>query len=523
MGAIEKSLLLLVDDEESNRYTKARVLRHAGFEVVEAGSAGEGLRLLKERSPRLVILDVKLPDMHGWDVCRLIKQDPETSSVLVLQTSATFVSDADTVKALEAGADGCLTEPIEPPVLVATVRALIRARLAEDALRDALAREQVARVAAEAANTTKDEFLATLSHELRSPLGGVLTWVAVLRSGRLDPKKVAHAHEAIERSARLQMRLIDDLLDVSRIISGKMVLDIGLVDLGDVIESACENGRATAEAKDIGFSCTVGPGLGLLSGDAGRLQQIVWNLVNNAVKFTPRGGRVDLRVERDGPEVRLTVADTGQGIEPAFLPHVFERFRQADSSSTRPHTGLGLGLAIVRHLVELHGGTVAAQSGGLGHGTTFTVRFPVAQTGGAVARRSVSGARTGTVPLPTMSGLRVLVVDDERDARDAIATVLELCGAEVIAVSSVADAMASLAQSTPDAIVSDIAMPTEDGFALIRQLRGDAGSGVPALALTAYASAADQRRILAAGFDAYLTKPIDANELVETVARLARP
>jgi hypothetical protein len=207
------------------------------------------------------------------------------------------------VKALEAGADGCLTEPIEPPVLVATVRALIRARLAEDALRDALAREQVARVAAEAANTTKDEFLATLSHELRSPLGGVLTWVAVLRSGRLDPKKVAHAHEAIERSARLQMRLIDDLLDVSRIISGKMVLDIGLVDLGDVIEAACEIGRATAEAKGIGFGCTVGPGLGLLSGDAGRLQQIVWNLVNNAVKFTPRGGRVDLRVEREGPEV----------------------------------------------------------------------------------------------------------------------------------------------------------------------------------------------------------------------------
>ena len=523
MTTIGKSLLLLIDDDAAGRYGKARVLRHAGFDVIEAGTAGEGLRRLEERGPRLVILDVRLPDMNGWEVCRLIKENPATSSVLVLQTSATFVSEADTVRALEGGADGCLTEPIEPPVLVATVRALLRARVAEDALREALAGEQAARAAAEAVNRAKDEFLATLSHELRSPLGGVLMWVELLRSGRLDGAKTVHAHEAIDRSARLQMRLIDDLLDVSRIISGKMALDVQTVNLAATVEATLESVRAAAEAQGVELRSTIDPAVGPLSGDPSRLHQVVWNLLSNAVKFTPRGGRVDLRVERRGPDVHLTVQDTGQGIEPGFLPHIFERFRQADSSSTRPHSGLGLGLAIVRYLVELHGGTIEAASPGAGQGATFTVRLPATGAGAGAVQRVGTASRARTVAFPTLAGVRVLVLDDEPDAREAIATVLELCGAQVITVASVADAVASVEGQRPHAIVSDIAMPSEDGFALIRQLRGiAAGSTVPALALTAYASSADQRRILAAGFDAYLTKPIDATELVATVSRLAK-
>lgn len=517
---IAKSLLLLVDDSEASLYAKSRVLRQAGFEVLEATTGAETLRLLQERRPRLVVLDVRLPDMDGWELCQRIKADPETSSVLVLQTSATFVSEADTVRSLEGGADACLTEPIEPPVLVATVRSLLRTRVAEDALRDALGREQAARTAAEAANRAKDEFLATLSHELRSPLGGILMWVALLRSGRLDPARVQHVLEAIERSARLQVRLIDDLLDVSRIISGKMVLDVTQVDLRAAIEGAVESVRTAAEAKGVTLRSTIEPEAGPLAGDPARLQQVIWNLLSNAVKFTPRDGTVDVRVARRDSQVEISVADTGQGIEPAFLPHVFERFRQADSSSTRRHSGLGLGLAIVRHLVELHGGSVEAQSAGLGHGTTFIVRLPVPSARPA-ARPSAPGTRVPTVPLPTLAGIRVLVVDDERDARDAVAAVLELCGAEVTAVSSVADAVASFSGTPPDAVVSDIAMPAEDGFALIRRLRGSVrGNGVRALALTAYASADDQRRILDAGFDAYMTKPIDATELVAAIARL---
>jgi len=302
-----------------------------------------------------------------------------------------------------------------------------------------------------------------------------------------------------------------------------MVLDVGAADLAAIVEAALESVRTAADAKAIELRATVDPSLGAVSGDASRLQQVVWNLLSNAVKFTPSGGRVELKVERRPTDVQITVTDTGQGIAPSFLPHIFERFRQADSSSTRAQSGLGLGLAIVRHLVELHGGTVAASSTGLGQGTTFTVRLPMTSASAAAPSRRARAARLPTVAMPTLAGIRVLVLDDERDARDAVATVLELCGAEVTAVASVADAVANIEGNPPDAIVSDIAMPAEDGFALIRQLRAIAGGAtLPALALTAYASSADERRILDAGFNAYLTKPIDATELVAAVSRLAR-
>ena len=520
-------LILIVDDDEVGRYTKARILRDAGYDVIEGSTGDDAIRLIAEHLPRLIILDVNLPGIDGWEVCRRLKANPDTVSVAVLQVSATHVREEDTVRALEGGADASLTEPIEPAVLVATVRALLRARVAEDALRDALGREQDIRAAAEAANRTKDEFLATLSHELRSPLGVILTWVALLRSGRINDTGRARAFEAIERNTRHQAKLIEDLLDVSRIISGKMRLDVGVVNLTEVIDAALEGVRHAADAKvihlDFSHDVTVGP----VSGDPARLQQVVWNLLSNAVKFTPRGGRVAVRVERVDSQAQIQVTDSGRGIDPAFLPHIFERFRQADSSTRRSEGGLGLGLAIVRHLAELHGGSVSAESRGFGQGSTFTVQLPLRAVRLPVA--TSAPARTVTppppvAPLPDLNGLRVLVLDDEPDAREAIAAVLEGCAAEVTAVATVREALAAIERGAPQVVVSDIAMPSEDGYGFIVQLRrlpADRGGTVPVVALTAHAGLQERQRILAAGFDQYLAKPIEPQELAAVVSRMA--
>jgi signal transduction histidine kinase len=516
-----RTSVLLVDDNDTGRYSKRRILEHAGFAVIEAATGAEALRLVRECAPRLVLLDVHLPDVSGWDVCRRLKSDPDTASVLVLQMSATFVSEADTVHALEGGADACLTEPFEPPVLVATVRALLRARAAEDALRDALRGAHEAQRVAEAANRTKDEFLAMLSHELRTPLGTILASVGALRAGGLDPARSARALQAIERSTRLQVKLIEDLLDVSRIMSGKMRLDVGVVDLPAVVDAAIESVRLAAEAKHITLAPAIDRTVGPVSGDATRLQQVVWNLLSNAVKFTPKGGRVQIGLESVASRAELAVRDTGKGIEPAALARIFERFEQVDSSSTRSEGGLGLGLAIVRSLVELHGGTVDAESGGLGRGATFRVRLPL------LAVRSGSGRDRDADPASapsSLAGVRVLVVDDEPDGRSAIALVLEQSGARVREADSVATAMAALAAEPSDVLVSDIAMPHEDGYALIRRVRGSGETDVadvPALALTAYGGTIDHRRILASGFQACLTKPIEPSDLTRVVARLA--
>src|SRR5262245_6250092 len=524
--ALETGLVLVVDDNELGRYTKARILRDAGYDVTEAASGNEALCAVADRLPRVVVLDVNLPDLDGLQVCRRLKTDPATASVVVLQVSATHVHEEDTVRALESGADASLTEPIEPAVLVATVRALLRARAAEDAMREALAREQAARAAAEAANRTKDEFLATLSHELRSPLSVILTWVALLRSERIDESGSRRALEAIERNTRLQAKLIEDLLDVSRIISGKMRLEVEVADLCEVVEAAVDGVRHAAEAKGIALELTADTAMGPVSGDAGRLQQVVSNLLSNAVKFTPRDGRVAVRVERVESQAQIRITDSGRGIDPAFLPHMFERFRQADSSTTRSEGGLGLGLAIVRHLVELHGGTVEAESDGRGTGSTFTVRLPL---------RAISAPVTTTLPVrvqrtiiqaappPDLHGLHVLVLDDEPDAREAIAAVLENCGAQVTAVATVREALAAVERGTTEVVVSDIAMPSEDGYRFVEELRQrppERGGALAVIALTAHAGLVERQRILGAGFDAYLAKPIEPQELMAAVDRM---
>jgi signal transduction histidine kinase/ActR/RegA family two-component response regulator len=378
---------------------------------------------------------------------------------------------------------------------------------------------------AQEANRAKDEFLATLSHELRTPLTAMLGWVRMLQGGRLDDATAARALQVIDRNTKLQAQLIDDLLDVSRIITGKLRLDVRPVDLLAVIDGAIDAVGQGAEGKSIVVRRELDPSVGPVWGDAHRLQQVVWNLLSNAIKFTPAEGTVTVRLQRVGSHACIDVTDTGKGIDPGFLPLMFERFRQADSTSTRVHGGLGVGLAIVRHLVELHHGTVSAQSAGPGRGATFTVRLPL--IGGRVPAEddTVRAARQTSVErFPELTGVRVLVVDDEADARDLLTAVLEQCGAEVTPVGSAAEALDALDRVRPHVLISDISMPDVDGYTLIRKIRAlglDRGGRVPAIALTAYARAEDRERALAVGFQMHVAKPVEPADLVDVVSRLA--
>ncbi|NDJ17490.1 ATP-binding protein [Myxacorys almedinensis] len=371
------------------------------------------------------------------------------------------------------------------------------------------------------ANRIKDEFLAVLSHELRSPLNPILGWTKMLQSGKLDAAKTTQALATIERNAKLQAELIEDLLDVSRILQGKLRLTIRPVDLRLTVESAIETVSLAAEAKAIEIQTLLEAEVGDVSGDPSRLQQIVWNLVSNAVKFTPSGGRVEVRLSRVDHQAQITVIDTGKGISPEFLPHVFDYFRQADSATTRKFGGLGLGLAIVRHLVELHGGTVGVDSQGEGQGATFTVRLPLLATGDRQGNRAQQSLSSAAAEEP-LAGMRVLVVDDEIDMRDVIAFSLEQAGAEVIAVATAAEALVVLAQERPNILLSDIGMPDMDGYMLLRQVRAlplAQGGQTPAIALTAYAGEVDQQQALHAGFQQHLAKPVEPDVLVRAIAQ----
>jgi signal transduction histidine kinase len=387
------------------------------------------------------------------------------------------------------------------------------------------AQEQEARAQAEEASRLKDEFLATVSHELRTPLTAFLGYAELLQRRRRDEAYVARTAEKMLQAARAQAELIEDLLDVSRIVSGKLRIEPGPVALPDVIHAALDTVRPTVEAKGLHVQTELDPAAGAVLGDAGRLQQVVWNLLSNAAKFTPVGGGVEVRLRRDGAHAELSVRDTGQGIAPEFLPFVFDRFRQADSSSQRAHGGLGLGLAIVRHLVELHGGAVAAASAGPGRGATFTVRLPLAapDPSAATAPPDPAGLARGEAG-GALRGLRVLVVDDQPSILDLIEELLAAEGATVRSCSTAREALALARGWRPDVLVSDIAMPAEDGYWLIERVRAlppDAGGATPALALTAYVRMEDRLRVLAAGFDLYAPKPVDPAELRAMVLRLA--
>jgi signal transduction histidine kinase/ActR/RegA family two-component response regulator len=385
---------------------------------------------------------------------------------------------------------------------------------------------------AEAASRAKDDFLATVSHELRTPLTPILGFARMLRSGQLDAATTERALTSIERNAEIQSHLIEDILDFARIIAGKLRLDVQPVDPAVVVEAAVDVVRPAALARDVRLQAVIDPGAGPVAGDASRLQQIVWNLLTNAVKFTPKGGRVQVRLERINSHIEITVSDTGEGISPDFLPFVFDRFRQADNSISRRHGGLGLGLAIVRQLVEMHGGTVNVHSGGLEQGTTFTVKLPrmIVHSSGALKEdpsRRHPTTEKGVVPFtcpPELAGLRVLVVDDEADARDLLSVVLKSCGSEVTTVSNATEALAALKRLKPDLLVSDIEMPVEDGFSLIgkiRALKTEDGGETPAIALTAHARLEDRMHALSAGFQMHVAKPVEPAELVVVIASLA--
>ena len=400
-----------------------------------------------------------------------------------------------------------------------------RKRAAEER-EELLDAERAARTEAERASLTKDEFLATLSHELRTPLSAILGWSQFLASGPMEDEEVKQGLETIERNARIQTQLIEDLLDMNRIVSGKVRLDVQRMDLASVVEAAVNSIQPAAEAKGIRLRKIIDPLAGPVAGDPSRLQQVVWNLLSNAVKFTPKGGKVEVLVERVNSHLEITVNDSGLGIKPEFLPHVFERFRQADASTTRQYGGLGLGLSIVKQLVELHGGSVRAKSAGEGFGATFIVSLPLAAVHGDEKREHPTSRNRPALECEdiNLDELRVLVVDDEPDARELIKRVLLQCNAKVTTAPSAAEGLKILQAEKPDVLVSDIGMPGKDGYQFIREVRklsASAGGRTPAIALTAFARSEDRTRAMLAGYQVHISKPIEPQELIATVGSLA--
>jgi PAS domain S-box-containing protein len=485
--------------------------------------------------------------MFGWTAAEAVgrhitlivpeERRPEENEVLARIVRGDIVDHFETVRVTRTGRrlDISLTvSPIKDSlgriVGASKIARDITERKRVEAERTALlASERAARAEAEAASRSKDEFLAVLSHELRTPLNAIFGWARMLTDSPLDPAMTSRAVQAIRRNAEAQVKLVEDLLDVSRIITGNLRLDIRPVGLRAVIEAALDTVRPAAAAKGVRLETALDEGAGPIMGSPERLQQIVWNLLINAVKFTPGGGHVQVHLQRVDSHVKIVVSDTGQGIAPGVLPFVFERFRQGDSSSTRAHGGLGIGLALARHLVELHGGSVSAESPGVGLGATFTVSLPVAMSMAVPSPAERAPAPLPAAPpppplaQPTLRGVGVLLVDDDVDGLDLAQVILTNCGAHVRACASPAGALEALAGWTPDVAVLDIEMPGDDGFAVLRRLRAVAaerGVRIPALALTAYGRPADRKRALAAGFNLHLAKPVDPAELALAVASL---
>ncbi len=640
-------LILNIDDTASSRYTKTRILKQAGYRVIEAGTGEEGLRTLREAAPQLVLCDVNLPDMSGIEVCRTIKSDPVARATPVVQISATFVTPHDQLAGLEGGAEIYLTEPIEPLELTTVVRVLLRLHSIERGLvqsearwrsfvdsniiavivcrgdriveandafvrltgytqqdladpgvfwpaitapeslersraanlelrrrgnaapfekeyirkdgtriwvmvgaaaisetedrwmafildisdrkhaaverEAAYQREHMARRQAEEATRLKDEFLANLSHELRTPMNAIIGWTHLLKTGRLDEAQRQRAMESIDRGARSQAKLIEDLLDVSRIVSGKLSLTMTPVDLRAVLNAAIDSQRPAAQAKNIRLDMAAGAPDCAVVGDVGRLQQVFLNILSNALKFTPAGGQVTVALESTEESACVSIADNGEGISAEFLPYVFDRFRQADGTSTRNHMGLGLGLAIVKHVVEMHGGAVAARSEGPGKGATFIVTLPLAGEVEGHPRGPLAERMPGAYPPQTALGVRVLIVEDDIETRDILAAILERAGFSYRVATRASEALSVLDDWQPDVIVSDIGMPDMDGYAFVRQLRerpAAQGGHIPALALSAFARAEDRELALRSGYQAHIAKPVEPADLVKAIATL---
>jgi len=527
--------ILIVDDDPSllKALPEAVRLRLKNVAVDTCDSAAEALGKIGSTDYDAIVADIKMPGMDGLALLAEIRTlRPDTPTVLITGHG----HDDLAVLALGGGAYDFVQKPIDRDYIVGSLTRAIeererRRRVEEQQVFLGQHAELLEKIVEERtrelreANRLKDQFMAMLSHELRSPLGAIRMWASLLRSGKLDAERTARAIEAIERSAITQGQLVEDLLDVSRITAGKLVLDARPIDLAAVAEAAVDAVRTDAEAKQVRLEQVFELGEGRIQGDPARLQQVVWNLLANAVKFSPRGGRVLLRLARADGQAIISVRDEGEGIAAEFLPHIFEPFRQADGTSTRAYGGLGLGLAIVHDVVELHRGTIEVESKGKGQGATFTVKLPLVGAPSEAARgvaRQPALPREEFRPGPSLQGVRVLLVDDDAGARESVTAVLEQSGASVRAVESAAEAVETLEREPPDVLLSDIAMPGLDGYALLGQARARLqGAQLPAAALTAYAGATDRTRALAAGFQAHLAKPVDPAELVAVVAQLA--
>jgi len=417
-----------------------------------------------------------------------------------------------------------MERPVRASGLVSVVRAAIRSRMRQYEMRDTLGALRAAREEAEAASRVRDEFLATLSHELRTPLNAILGWTRMLRQGQVAPKRVEKALEVVERNARAQAGIIEDALDMARIITGKLRLEMGPVALEPIVKAGVDAFRPGAEAKGVRLVSTISS-VPAIRGDAGRLQQVFWNLLSNAVKFTPTGGEVRVSLGLTDSNVILTVSDTGSGLPPDFLPFVFDRFRQADQSVTRRHGGLGLGLSIVKHLLELHGSTVKAQSAGVGNGATFTVSFPVPAVFEVQMNRRAAGSRNGGPLAVCLDGHTVLVVDDDAATRELLSEFLTDAGARVSTADCAAAAFAAIRKDPPHVIVADLRMPGEDGCSLMRRVRSlpTPAGNVPAVALSAYTRAEDRTSAQEAGFSTFIAKPARSQELLGALQALAGP
>jgi signal transduction histidine kinase len=544
--SVPAARILVVDDIAANRLAVQAVLQPLGQELIEARSGEEALKASLVHDFAVMLMDVQMPGLDGFATVELLRQRERTRFTPVIFITA-FGDISTSARGYSLGAFDFITKPFDGDVLRARVGALVslwqrgqQLELQASELRrnaEERARERMAREAAEAASAMKDEFLAVVSHELRTPLNAILGWAEALRGGKLTADRVQSALETISRNARVQARLIEDLLDVSRIIAGKLTITSAPVDLAAVARRAAETILPMAEDKGVGLEVVIEPGDHNVMGDAARLQQVALNLLSNAVKFSAQGTHVQLTLGARGgtEEVELTVVDHGIGIAPEFLPHVFERFRQAEHGGTRQHGGLGLGLAIAARIVELHGGHMTAYSDGVGKGAVFTVRLPTRARSDRKPRMydtGRGGAQTGQFraigwarETPRLDGLRVLFVDDEADARELLAHVLGDAGAEVSVAASAAEALPLLERERFDVLVSDIGMPGEDGYSLMRKVAAAAAEGrhmPPGIALSAFSSVQDRERALAAGFKTHLSKPLDAHALISFIERLGR-
>jgi signal transduction histidine kinase len=565
--------ILLVDDHEENLLALEAILVDPSYNLVRAASGRAALKEVLRYDFALILLDVAMPDLDGYETAEYIRARERSRETPIIFLTANYRSEAQVFRGYEVGAVDYIFKPFTAEILkskVAVFVELYRKRealkrqtqallMAHDELEDRvrartrelaeanaslqeeveerrrvererlslLESEQRARAHAEAVNRLKDEFLATLSHELRTPLNAILGWSHLLTSRKGDPGMLDRAIGVIRNNAMAQSQLIEDILDVSRIIGGKLRLKLGRVPLREVIEAALDSVSPAAQAKAIEIVRNI-EDFEPITGDFDRLQQVVWNLLSNAVKFTPREGRVTITLQRHDDDILLRVEDTGIGIPPEFLPYVFDRFSQADGGATRRHGGLGLGMAIVRHLVELHGGTVKAESAGENLGATFTITLPARLQVGTGDELDVMPVKaeedSPAKALPDLDGISVLVVDDDIDSRNFVCQLLENHGAKVAAADSTLSALTRFSQLRPDVLVSDIGMPQEDGYALIKRVRSldsREGGNTPAVALTAYVRTQDEVAALSAGYHRHVRKPVDVSELITAVAELA--